>query len=126
YNYECIDGVCAEGECVELAGDGESCATAICDVRSTFCNEDDVCELRRENGETCSNDIECQSGVCNTDDGICVAPGAAECSYVPKAPESCSVAGVPGGARGTSGLLLFFGVAGAVGARRLRRARRVP
>ncbi|HLV64878.1 MAG TPA: hypothetical protein VKY73_03665 [Polyangiaceae bacterium] len=126
YNYECVDGVCSEseGECVALAGEDESCEDAVCDLRTTFCNADEVCERRYENGEACSQDLECQSGVCDAEDGICVAPGSAECSYVPEAPASCSVVGVPGGARGTSALLLFAGVVGLAGARRFRRGAR--
>ena len=94
YHYECIDGLCVEDACLEYVAENAACDgnNQICDPRTMFCNDGDLCQRRLANGVACTTDAECQSGLCDTDDtGMCVAPGPDMCEYVPSAPATCAI-----------------------------------
>ncbi len=94
YNYECINGLCASGNCLEYVAENGACneSGAICDFGTMFCNGADRCQKLLANGVVCGDDLECESGLCDTDDtGVCIAPGKDMCEYAPSAPASCSV-----------------------------------
>lgn len=121
--YQCADGFCAEqGDaliCFAHVPDGEACGGSnYCNLATSYCNAADECAPREENGVACTNDQQCQSRICDTEDtGACIAPDASQCEYVP---EGCSMSGRP--ARGHLGwsLLVVGLVLGAAGRRRLR------
>jgi len=101
YHYECINGLCiGEGHtCVEYVAENAECGGdgQVCDVTSMFCNGAHRCQRRLANGVACTGDNECESGVCDLDDGgTCVAPGPNQCSYVPAALANCALASAPG------------------------------
>lgn len=102
YHYECADGWCnpTGNVCVDFAEENEDCSAAFCDQRY-FCNASDLCQKKLENGLSCSNDDQCKSGVCDTEDTAeCIPPGEAMCMYVPQGISNCSLVGAPTGGRG--------------------------
>lgn len=122
-NYECIDGACSsdDGVCHAYAAENAPCEAALCELPTMFCNAAGVCQRRLENGVTCTDDNHCESGLCDADDsGVCVAPGPNQCRYVPAAPATCSLSGVPGGSSSSSVPLLMLVALAASGLLRRR------
>lgn len=127
YNYQCVNGLCrvAEnetiGSCDEFGELGGSCDD-LCDPITMFCDDDNVCQARRANGASCTDNSECESRVCDVDgSGECTAPGPDQCEYLPNGAGHCAIAGAPGSQHargGVLGLLILAGVG--VGARRRR------
>ncbi|MBU6162021.1 MAG: hypothetical protein KGO50_12970 [Myxococcales bacterium] len=78
YDQECLptsDGdstrlICVERESIAQA---QPCGEAEC-TEDSFCNDELVCEPRRENGRPCVGDFDCASSTC--EEGICVAATA--------------------------------------------------
>jgi hypothetical protein len=106
WNYECSGGFCRseDGLCYDFARENAPCEDALCDLPTMFCNGAGLCQKRLGNGVACVDSTECQSGRCALDaSSTCVAPGAAQCEYVPAAPATCSARSGTGGNRGRTG-----------------------
>jgi hypothetical protein len=102
WNYECDHGFCyaEDGLCHAYAAENEPCTDTLCELPTAFCNAAGLCQRRLENGVSCADHSECQSGRCDADGtGSCVAPGPDACRYVPAAPASCAVSSAPGRSR---------------------------
>jgi hypothetical protein len=83
FEYHC-DG---EGACVpdpvsticpddlNCASDGSACLDTCAKpgdcIATDFCNLDGACELKKEDGVSCSDPRECKNGNCPSDDGVC-------------------------------------------------------
>jgi len=64
YGPSCDAGLkCGAGTCVPYPEPGEPCVDGWC-LLSLFCNEQDLCEPPRANGEPCGSFRECESGYC--------------------------------------------------------------
>jgi hypothetical protein len=63
-DYECLEGYCTGNA---FSADG-------------------LCELPRENGAACDDDLQCASGACHFSDDVCFTPGAAgtPCTFGPE------------------------------------------
>jgi hypothetical protein len=118
--YQCDNGFCNNSACVAMVADGQSCASGICNVTTSYCDANDMCAPRLANGQACTGGDECQSRVCDTaGTDQCVAPDTTtECEYVP---EGCSVGRRPVGNSAGWSLLAAALVLGASTRRRLRR-----
>ena len=126
-NYQCDNGYCLDAAggaasmaCVALVADGQPCDNdSVCNLSTSFCANNGTCTARRPNGMVCTTAAQCQSRICDTaDTDTCVAPGAAQCEYVP---EGCSLGRRP--VRDSRGWPLLV-VALVLGAGMRRRARR--
>jgi hypothetical protein len=122
YNYECAGGFCYDGVCRAFVSENEECRDELCDV-TMFCNPGGLCQKRLGNGVACTENGQCESGVC--DEGSCVAPGPELCEYVPAAPATCSVSTVTNLGRARGGWPLVLSLWG-FGAALVRRRRRKP
>ena len=73
-----IEGEEFTAVCTTLPSEGDSCETINYDTSSTcqgdtFCNDDDICEARRKDGQACSDDFHCQAKSYCGEDETCVA-----------------------------------------------------
>lgn len=119
-DFECIEGVCADGKCgagTPAGGfcyaTGTKCAPKLlCDPRDGSNDTDDVCVVEQDIGGACLDNFECKSRLCSG--GTCTQP-AAQCFYG----GGCSAGGGrPGGAA-----LSLMGLFVIVALARTRRAR---
>ncbi|HEY5947447.1 MAG TPA: hypothetical protein VIV40_18215 [Kofleriaceae bacterium] len=64
------------GTCKQGAASGESCSsTNRCFLEGTFCDSSTfVCAPLRANGSPCTGDLECESGACDFNAGVCAPP----------------------------------------------------
>lgn len=93
--YQCDNGFCLPGEteqdpahCYPLTADGQSCseASSLCNLATSYCNEEDKCAARLPNGAACTSVDECMSRRCDTvDTHKCLAPAENQCEFVPQA-----------------------------------------
>ena len=135
FSYECQGGYCSvledesTGTCYPYAGENEACGEEgepdqLCDSESMFCNSAGRCQRRLGLDATCTTNNECESLVCDSESGTCIAPGEAECEYsLATAPTNCSVS-VPGRAPGSALVLLWLWGLGALHRTRRRHAPR--
>jgi len=115
YNYECVNGLCrvpedeTEGTCAQFVNLNAECEDGLaCDPATMFCNSAQVCQARLPNGATCTENGQCESRICDADEGECIAPGPDECEYVPNGAAHCAIAAAPGSGTTPYGLAMAF------------------
>ncbi len=85
FSSACVEGYCPysgafEGQCVNYAEEGESCADVFCGFGELYCSDEQICTLALEEDEPCTDGGQCLSGTCYQ--GICKQPAAlgADCT----------------------------------------------
>jgi hypothetical protein len=87
--YECITGSCVRedadaefGTCTAPAGEGEGCFDTLCAPELYCATFEDACVPRKQDGQSCLDDRECQSNACtsNTEGEMRCSPPAPLCA----------------------------------------------